>query len=469
VVGRVFWDGAVESLGFDFQVEHRQLDESLSVLRAKELIFSSPISTFTGTQEYSFKHAILRDVTYETVLKRQRSLYHSRVADWLSKASGERRGEYLPVIAEHHEKAGENEKAVSVLLEAGERALGVSAFGEAFRFFQRALSLLPPQSTRDVANVYLKIGESFFRSGEYSDSLKNTEKALALARGLSSGNLLAFALYQIGQLQVELGDYQLAEQYFTQALPMARSAGIRADATLARILYGLGNVYWRMGELKKARSFCAESRDLATSLGDTHTLLLALNRLGVVAGLMGDPISEERIYHQVFSLATQVGNRERAAVALNNLGALADEHHDLQKALENYTQALLLAREVGAQQSLALYLINIGHCEIGLRKLDEAHEHLCEGLALAHHHGAAPWTAIAVLFFAFLAHARGEPGRAFSLLRLVRRQPAFSPDHQRLLDQALAEWGLSQKAAAVRMAAAEELDWNTVIKQLLNG
>jgi tetratricopeptide (TPR) repeat protein len=248
---------------------------------------------------------------------------------------------------------------------------------------------------------------------------------------------------------------------------MARAFGARADATLARILYGLGNVYWRMGDLKKAQGFCAESRDLATRLGDTHTLMLALNRLGVVTGLMGNSAEEERIYLQVLALARSVGNRERAAVALNNLGALADERHDLAKAQEFYLQALALAREMGLQQSLALYLINLGHCEIGLGELEAAAEHLREGLALADHHGAAPWTVIAVLFFAWLAYVRGEADRAFALFGLVRQQAAFSSDHQRLMDQALAEWGISEAEAAARMSAGQGLDWKQVVLELL--
>jgi tetratricopeptide (TPR) repeat protein len=467
VVGRVFWNSAVEALGADLEVEHGQLEESLSVLRSKELIFPAPVTTFTGTQEYSFKHVLLRDVTYETVLKRQRTRYHALAADWLSQVSGERRGEYLPVIAEHYEKAGEAAKAVRVLLEAGERALGVSAFGEALRFFQRALSLLSPEQTRDLAFVHLKIGECFFRSGEFSVSLASTEKALFLARGFSTADFLAAVLYQIGQLHAEMGEYPSAEQSFLQALPTARAAGPAAAATLARLLYGLGNVYWRMGELEKALRFCTESRDLAARLDDPQTLMLALNRLGVVSGLLGDAESEERFYHQVLSLATTVGNRERAAVALNNLGALADEHHDLAKAKDFYLQALAVAREIGARQSQALYLINLGHCEIGLGQLDAALGYLREGLSLAEAHGAAPWTLIAVLFFALLAQARGETGRAFALFGLVRRQPAFSPDHQRLMDQALAEWGVGEVEASQRMSAGADLDWKQVVLQLM--
>lgn len=467
VVGRVFWDSAVKALSPEAQAEQARLDESLAALHSKELIFPSPDSAFTGAQEYAFKHALLRDVTYETVLKRHRQQYHALVAEWLGRASGERRGEYLSIIADHYEKAGDNDRAVAVLLEAGERALNLSAFDEAFRFFQRALPLIHPRQTRDLAHIHLKIGEAFYRSGEFSDSVKSTEKALGLARELSSSILLASCLGQLGQLHVDMGDYDRAEKTMRQALPMARAAGIPARPTLARILYGLGNVHWRLGNLENARACCEESRDIAREIGDTHTLLMALNRLGVVMGALGNPLAEEDYYRQSLSLAVSVGNRERAAVALNNLGALADEKGELAKAQGYYLQAIDMAREIGAQQSLALYLINLGHAEIRLGQLDEAANHLREGLALAEHLRAAPWAVIAVLFYARLFYARGEIEHAYSLLGLARVQSAFSSDHIRLMEQMLADWQVPPEIAESQIAAAPALDWKTAVLELL--
>jgi len=467
IVGRVFWESALKALSPEMQAEESRLDESLAVLRSKELIFSSPASTFTGTQEYAFKHALLRDVTYETVLKRHRQQYHALVAEWLSNASGERRGEYLPMIADHYEKAGDHDRAVAVLLEAGERALGLSAFDEAFRFFQRAQSLIHPRQTRDLAHIHLKIGEAFYRSGEFADSIKNTEKALALARELSSSILLASCLAQLGQIYVDTGNYADAEQKLRQALPMARAAGIPARPTLARVLYGLGDVHWRLGNLENARASCKECQKIAREIGDSHTLLMALNRLGVVMGALGNPSAEENFYRQALSLAVSVGNRERAAVALNNLGALSDEKGDLARAQGFYLQAMDMAREISAQQSLALYLINLGHSEIRLGQLDEAEGHLREGLALADHLGAWPWTVTAVLFYAHLFYARGQTERAYSLLQLARSQPAFSSDHVRLAEQMFADWQVAQAEAEAQIAAAPAPDWKITVTALM--
>ena len=86
---------------------------------SRELIFRREHSTFAATEEYIFKHALLRDVTYETVLLKLRKVYHRQVAQWLESTAGERISEYLSLIARHYELAGETAKAVDFLAAVG--------------------------------------------------------------------------------------------------------------------------------------------------------------------------------------------------------------------------------------------------------------------------------------------------------------------------------------------------------------
>ncbi len=68
VVGRVFWDDAVAYLAEqpDQQAERQADDEVLEELRRREMVFRREVSAFADTQEYLFKHALLRDVAYES-------------------------------------------------------------------------------------------------------------------------------------------------------------------------------------------------------------------------------------------------------------------------------------------------------------------------------------------------------------------------------------------------------------------
>ena len=81
VVGRVFWDGTVASIG-DRSIEATA--RSLEAARQRELVFRREHSSFDDSVEYVFKHALLRDVTYETVLLRDRQRLHRLVAHWIS-------------------------------------------------------------------------------------------------------------------------------------------------------------------------------------------------------------------------------------------------------------------------------------------------------------------------------------------------------------------------------------------------
>ena len=61
-------------------------------------VFERDASTFAGCRQYMFKHALLRDVAYESLLRRQRRSYHGAVADWLVETGGDRADEIAGLV-----------------------------------------------------------------------------------------------------------------------------------------------------------------------------------------------------------------------------------------------------------------------------------------------------------------------------------------------------------------------------------
>ena len=86
VIGRVFWDDAVESLGSDGDPVAAPGDvptgEALDRLRGREVVYQREKSAFDHNREFLFKHALLRDVAYEGMLRRHRRTYHRFAARW---------------------------------------------------------------------------------------------------------------------------------------------------------------------------------------------------------------------------------------------------------------------------------------------------------------------------------------------------------------------------------------------------
>ena len=131
VIGRVFWTeavGALEPAGSAVETA-----SGLEIACSCELLLRNDRSTLDAGTEMMFKHALLRDVAYGTVLLSERRRLHGRTAAWLADNAGERIDELGEVIAEHHRLAGELALAAVLLHRAGSRSLGDGAFdgGEA--------------------------------------------------------------------------------------------------------------------------------------------------------------------------------------------------------------------------------------------------------------------------------------------------------------------------------------------------
>ncbi len=136
VIGRAFWDKVIK----DISIENPdKVLELLSLAESHDLVHKMSFSTFSGASEYLFKHAILRDVTYETVLLKARKRYHNLVAAWLEKNSKERIDEFASIIAHHFESGEDWNNAVKWLVRSGKLAMDHSAYKEALSLFQRAL------------------------------------------------------------------------------------------------------------------------------------------------------------------------------------------------------------------------------------------------------------------------------------------------------------------------------------------
>ena len=123
--------------------EQAEIRSALQSLQRKEMIYPRRRGTIAGFKEYAIKHTILREVTYETVLRRLRPVYHGLVAEWLIDNGADNSSEFTPVIADHLERAGQNERAGIYLRIAGEQSMKQYANDEAIAYLSRALELLP--------------------------------------------------------------------------------------------------------------------------------------------------------------------------------------------------------------------------------------------------------------------------------------------------------------------------------------
>jgi predicted ATPase len=102
VVGKVFWSGALATMG---GVDEAAVRADLHELQRKELIRAARVSSVEQQTEYAFWHALVRDVAYGQIPRAARARRHRAAAAWLQAMAGDRVADQAELLAHHHPHA----------------------------------------------------------------------------------------------------------------------------------------------------------------------------------------------------------------------------------------------------------------------------------------------------------------------------------------------------------------------------
>ena len=290
VVGREFWDGALGEFSRAARARGEagegEVAPALATLRRKEFIFRRESSAFTGAAEYTFKHALLRSVTYENILKRERRRLHGEAAEWLTTQAGGRVEEYAAVIAEHFERARESGRAAEWYGRAGRQARASYAPEAAIGFYRKALDFAR-EAGESGAQLLARLGIS------WHDGL--------------------------GEVLTMQARYAEA----TSAYEQMREAAESADNLVAqaRAWNGLTAVREYQGDNRAALESASRAEQLALAAGDIPAagseLAVALNRHGLASHRLGDAASVRELGLRLIALSEGMakGGATRAPTA----------------------------------------------------------------------------------------------------------------------------------------------------------
>ncbi|MSQ58916.1 MAG: hypothetical protein EXR36_04550 [Betaproteobacteria bacterium] len=153
-IGREF---SYELLAAISPMSERILDEALKQLVLSQLVYqqgAAPQATYT------FKHALVQDAAYGSLLKSRRQVLHQNIAEVLERRFPERVANEPEVVAHHYTEAGLDEQATDFWLKAGQRGIERFANAEAIAHLNRGLKTLealPAGKERDQRELLLQI------------------------------------------------------------------------------------------------------------------------------------------------------------------------------------------------------------------------------------------------------------------------------------------------------------------------
>jgi predicted ATPase/class 3 adenylate cyclase len=470
VVGRIFWDGAVAALsaGEPQATAPAGVAPLLDAVRERELVFRREHSSFAGSQEYIFKHLILHDVTYETVLLRLRRIYHKQVAEWLEANAAERIDEYAGLIAEHYERAGQGPLAAHWLGRVAEVASQSGATREAVIAAERGLALLPQEDRVGRAAFLAGIAEGYGRLGNFPAVREKLTMALDLAREASDDKMAARAMSDMAMLAYWEGDYERMQTLGKEALALARAAADPAQEALALMRLGI-SAQLHQHDLALGRRYLEESLALYRKVGDDNQAAACLNNLGEIPRSQGDYAAAARYYQESLEIDQHTGNRAGSSLALFNLGEVAAAQNDHVAAARYDQQALAIAEEIGYSPVRALCLGGLGYAAAATGDPETARRYLQQALSEAVSMGGGPGILYVLVGFARLKAGAGERVRAAEWLGLALSHPAGETDVQQRAQALLAELRAALPAAELEAALARgaKLELDEVVGEIL--
>jgi class 3 adenylate cyclase/tetratricopeptide (TPR) repeat protein len=388
VIGREF---SYDLLSAASQIDDEDMQSALSLLEQADIIYRVGISPFV---RFAFKHVLLRDAIYDSLLKSKRQQIHADIAAVLEDDFPELAENQPEVLAYHYEEAGNYQLAVRCWFESGQRALAHSANNEAIANFRKALQLLDalpetPERTKQEIDIQLALGipliavqgyasaetrEAFSQArslclrlgnipeyfqalfglwghswmgGKNDEALRMANEFLSRSPALSDPVLSMVAHRVMGSTLLTIGDFQSSANHFGETIRLSISNEKRPLYHLyvvepqAASLLLLSWDLWFLGCPDQSLSRVSEALALAQDLGHPYTVAFAHYMTSVVHLLRGDAArafeSAERSFElsreQRFSLYVILSRISRGR-AVGDLGRVGEARVEIARGID---------------------------------------------------------------------------------------------------------------------------------------
>lgn len=324
-----------------------EVEQYLDALQRLELIHET---RFFPEPTFIFKHAVIQDVAYQSLLTQRRQELHGAVGRAIEELYADQLSEQAAILAYHYARSERQDKAVEYALLAGDRAARLHAHTEARIFYEQALGIaqaLPdsPETHRWQIDATLKLAAVGVTRQDIERDLGNVERARALADALNDEARLARALYWLGRLHYVLGDSETAIAYARRSLEMAERLG--DDALAAPPVNLMGRIHGLRADLAKASELLERSVGQMHRLGNKIEEATAAGLAGWILGWMG--VFERALAYasRGIQLAQEIQNPFAEAAAFLYRGLVQAQRGEWVEAIADYQRARSVADRAG--------------------------------------------------------------------------------------------------------------------------
>ena len=401
VIGRHFSTDLVQAVTGDEKV-----GSSLDALARAQLLVSP------APNQWSFKHALIQEVTYETLLLRQRKELHRRVAAALE-ARVANDPTSLEVLAGHYARAEVSEKARRYSLAAGDLAAERMGFHEAMGRYETALRLWGPGDEEGRLALLEKIGYASRLGGDLTRSRNALIEAESGWMGLGNLRRAGGALSMLGRTYWATGEAARAAEVLQRAIALLSPDGPSPELALA--YHYASSQHMLIGDIQVSAELAHQGLTIAEPLGLDGIRANLLNTLGVCEANSGDVGAFQRL-EEARKLADKSGDPEAIGRIYVNLPDTLCKYGRYEEGALLSRRGREVARKLGSPTFEWFIAANEATMLIELGRYDEAEVLLREGLESHRTELGVPGQVNAGMVYADLLIRQGRypPARALA-------------------------------------------------------
>jgi len=385
----------------------------LAVSQQLEHLLDRQLISLVGERAYAFRHALLREAVYATLLRRERREMHGAVAQTLEALYADALDEHLADLAYHYFENEMWDKAQAFAQRAGEQAQRREAAHEAHTHYTHAITAAQHRGQMPPTELYRARGQVREVLGDFDGSRDDHETALAAARAADQPRAEWQTLLDLGYLWAGR-DYAQAGRYFQQALALARS--MDNPLVLGRSLNRLGNWHFNREEIVDALRCHREALALFERHPDPRGVAETHDLLGLTFGYHGDIHTARTHSERCLALFRELGDRQGQASSLTSMAELgptfgselAETAITLREAHFLVDQSLKLSRAIGWRAGEAYALLSLGSVRLSAGDFGQALHDGRQGERVATEIGHLQWQTLAQVFRSRLYFELGQ-------------------------------------------------------------
>lgn len=303
--------------------------------------------------EYIFSHVLIKDVAYDSILRKRRKAIHGKIGSTLEEIHSEQKEDYSSVLAYHFSLSENWEKALEYSISAGARAWSEYRNQNSIEHYERAIRILQEEfqgRNEELAGCFYHLAEIENRLGNYDGALGHYNRVLELSSDISLQGSAAIAtadVYYIrGEIDNALDLLDDLERKLKSDLDEHQVLKLRIDCFRAWTYCVRGNIEAAMKEASKAVNL-SENLTHLTENEKAQRLGHAYNTIATVHWATAEYSKAREYYQKALHIARKHGFKRAVAVTFGNIGLVSEKMGRFDEAIEFFLKQLSISREIG--------------------------------------------------------------------------------------------------------------------------